>query len=159
MREVYILPREEEYVFYRVPQMPENPSKEEKNDLKYAHETYLKKYIKDNNIDVDTEKTSYGLAEELMKIGISSIIVENREMIVFIPKEISQTQYNWYKNMYAALRRFNIHYAYFEGEEIKLEDPDDEEFHKSNINKFYKNIKSNLKKQKESEKNGYKSNI
>ena len=160
MREVYIITKEGEHIFYRIPQIPQDASKEEQNDLKYAHETYFRKYIIENNLNIDhTGKTSYALAEELMKVGLSPIIVENKEMFIFIPKQITKEQYLWYKKMYHALVRYNVHYACFEGEEIINNDPDFEEPNKVTMKRFYKNIEKNLKSQKEVENDEYRPNI
>lgn len=156
MREVYIITREGNHVSYKIPNIPENAAKEEERDLKYAHQTYLKQYIEENNIDVNTEgKTSYGIAEELMMVGLSPIIVENREMFIFVPEKMSQEQYNWYKKMFSVLKRFNIYFSYVENDNITMVDVDEDEPSSQNLKRFYKNIEKNIKKQKESEINGH----
>lgn len=156
MREVFIITREGNHVSYIIPNIPEDASKEEMKDLKYAHETYFKKYIEENNIDVNTEgKTSYGIAEELMLVGLSPIIVENREMFVFIPEKMTKEQYNWYKKMIPVLKRFNIHFSYVENDNINSVDIEDDEPSNQNLKRFYKIIDKNIKKQKESEIYGH----
>ena len=160
MREVFIITEEGKHIYYRIPNIPEDAPKEETNNPKYSHAFYLEDYMEKNNIYVDEKnKTSYGLAEELMKVGLSPIIVENKEMFIFIPKQITKEQYLWYKKMYPALVRYNVHYACFEGEEIINNDPDFEEPNKVTIKRFYKNIEKNLKSQKEVENDEYRPNI
>lgn len=160
MREVFIITEEGKHIYYRIPNIPEDASKEETNNPKYSHAFYLEDYMEKNNIDVDAKnKTSYGLAEELMKKGLSPIIVENREMFIFVPPQITKLQYTWYKGMYPALKRFNIHYAYLENNEMMNIDPELDEPKNQNLKRFYKNIEKNLKSQKESENNEYRPNI
>lgn len=116
------------------------------------HEKYLYKYIQDNNLDIKCDNlTTYGYGEELSKLGIASIIVENKKMCIFIPEYISKGQFDWFIRHKKALRFFNISYGYVIKDEMKFEDPDTTKGETSKIKDFYKYLKTNIKNRKEDE--------
>lgn len=138
MGEVYIIERDGNVKFYKL--------SEEDN----YHSSYFKKYIKENNIDINEDNlTSYEYGIRLSKIGLLSIIVENRNMLIFVPEIISNDQFNWLINRKKALINFCISYSYIENKESKC--VESKENKKSSVKDFYKYIKSNIQNQKEGE--------
>ena len=143
--EVIIIPKENKYVSYNV--------------LNGNHSDYLKKYIIENAIaikDYEDITISGMLATMLSNIGISVIIIESKRMYIYLPEEITKNQYDWFKGMYGYLNKYNIKFSYIENGEIIYYETEDEE---SQIKEFYKYIKKNIKKNKDSEENEYRRNI
>ena len=145
MEEVIIIPNEDKYVSYKV--------------LNGNHSDYLKKYIIENGINIsDYEDITISgmLASMLSNIGISVIIIESNRMNIYLPEIMTKNQYDWFKGMYGYLNKFNIKFSYIENGEIMYYENDDDE---SQIKEFYKYIKKNIKKSKDSEENELRRNI
>jgi len=143
MKEVYIIEKNGNCIFYKIPKAPEDKNFD---DDPYNHEYWYRKYIKDNNIELDDYNlTSYLFAEELAKKDISSIILENKTMCIFLPKNISKEQLDWYINRKNSLRHYYISYEYYDGDEIKTRDPDIDSGEITLIKEFYKHLKGKIK--------------
>ena len=151
MREVYIIERNGNHISYKVKEAPEGiPFDSEP----YDHASQYRKYIKDNNIQLENDKLlSFEFGEELSKLGISSIIVENKVMCIFLPEHLSDEQSKWFIDRKNILRHYNISYGYIKDNELITKDPDRDEGEMTLIKDFYKHIKKDIQIQKEGEIN------
>lgn len=153
MKEIYIIERDGNVVYYKLPKS----NLKNFNDEIYIHEYYFRKYMKDKNIKLDNNNlTSYELAEQLTKIGLSSIIVDHKMMCIFLPQFITKEQFDWYVSKNRALKRFDISYGFLKGNEFVTIDPDYEIGEKTKIKDFYKYIRNNIQMKKEGEIDEYR---
>ena len=158
MREVYIIERDGNVIYYKIPKS----NNDTEGNEEYYHEYYYKKYIKDNNIKIalnDEILPSFEYGKLLSNIGISSIIVENRKMFIFLPEKISKGQFNWFVDSKNALKSFNISYSSIQNNDLVINDPDIHAGKKTLIKDFYKYIKININNQKEGEINEHRRTI
>ena len=139
MKETYIIEQNGNVESYKMPA----------NDY---HIKYLYKYIQDNNLDIKCDNlTTFDYGEELSKLGIASIIVENKKMCIFIPEYISKGQFDWFIKSKKAFKHFEISYGYVSNDELVVIDPDIFEGETTKIKDFYKYLKTNIKNRKEDE--------
>ena len=147
MKEVYIIEKSGNVNSYKMPA----------NDY---HIKYLYKYIQDNNLDIKCDNlTTFDYSEELSKLGISSIIIENKKMCIFIPEYISKGQFDWFIKSKKALKYFEISYGYINNDEFIVKDPDIFEGETTKIKDFYKHLKNNIQIQKEGEIGEYRKTV
>lgn len=155
MKEVYIIEKDGNCIYYKIPKVLDGKIFD---DEIYNHEYYYRKYIKDKNIKLENEKlVSFEFAEYLSKLDIASIIVENKKMLIFLPKKISKEQSNWFINAKNAIRYFEVSYGYNDINDFKINEPKVSEGETTKIKDFYKYIKLNI--QKEGEDNEYRKTI
>lgn len=68
-------------------------------------------FSKEENLDIDDveEMTSYEASIEIANLGYPNIHVENRNMLIYLPKILSDEQNRWFKDNSGLLSRFKLH--------------------------------------------------
>lgn len=148
MKEVYIIEKDGNVNYYKM-----------LNDNDF-HSAYFFKYIQENNLNIKCDNlTSFGYATELSKLGLASIIVENKNMYIFLPEYISNNQFTWFLKSKKSFRYFQLSYGYIDNKEFVSIDPDITQGETTKIKDFYKYLKKNIQNRKEGEVNEHRRTI
>lgn len=117
-----------------------------------GHLSLLKKFINDNNIDIDVNnKTSYELSIELIEIGYMNIHFENRMIIIYLPDTLSNNQASYIKQNINGMKRYDLKLVSYDGCDIEFIENDEDDYETNMVNVVMKNVKKKLKKRKKEE--------
>lgn len=108
-----------------------------------GHLSACKEFVSDYNLDIQDidELTSYEISLKIAKMGHVSIHVEGMNMIIYLPKILSDKQYKWFKDNRRLLSRFSLSITSIcENDDIKYIENNEYEM-KSSINRLYRELK------------------
>lgn len=113
------------------------------NGSEGGHLSACLKFANDYNLDIPNinELTTYEISIEIAKMGQVNIHVEGMNMLIYLPKILSDRQYEWFKNNRKLLTKFRISIASIDEDDIIRHIENNEFEMKSGINKLYRELK------------------
>lgn len=108
-----------------------------------GHLSACRKFVKDYNLNIPNIEglTSYEISMEIAKMGHVNIHVEGMNMLIYLPKILSDKQYKWFKDNRILLSKFGLSIASIE-EDGNIRHIESGEYEmKSGINKLYRELK------------------
>lgn len=142
------------------PDMEEKEIYDENFDISIRHYEKIVDYIIDNDlsIEVDDVKSSYKLSIELARQNHCVILTEGNIKIIFLPLNVTEEQYKWFKENKTEKRFFSSKLAILslvknEKKEIELETIEETIDKKNLCNELYRILKckKTIRKEKEYE--------
>lgn len=112
-------------------------------DSKGGYLSACRKFVNDYNLNIPNidKLTSYEISMEISKMGHVNIHVEGMNMIIYLPKILSDKQYKWFKDNRRLLSKFGLSVASI-GEDGNIKHIENDEYEmKSGINKLYRELK------------------
>jgi hypothetical protein len=94
-------------------------------DNNIEHFIKYKEYFKVNNISIPHSieyESGFCYGKILAYYGYLNMEIEGKNLIIFIPNEISNNQYKWMKKHKNIINRYNVGYVNINDDDIELND-------------------------------------